>query len=712
MLTQNKYALYEVHVNGEERRLSDGEKPLWVQLNWGKDVREGRFLLKNEDEKTVRDPALGFTEKEEPANFKRKLSKREKKEKKKREAEQAKKGDSMAGKLYSEAPETSFTRSISNPEAVMRRRRQQKLEKKLAQMQSREGGPDSGGTLKIYGESLQPDVPYKTLLLSTADTTTSVIREAMEKYGLEKEDPEQFCLVEVLLPPGSLEYHGGSVGEERVLDEGECPLAIVMQHPKHRGHIIFQLRRRSADNKKRPKRVRAVSHDDLRKAHDHPATQADKLPYLIELNPRAHTEGIVTVTPTTRDAEVYVEQQRVFETTMLRHGMTIQFGRSHVYRFVDPRNTTTTPTALAFWMANASEVLHFFKQDLDVQPYGADSQELLAEAVQMAFHHLLFSQLFHFINMWLFNILVMEPQLQLCTRVWGFVSSVGWGELKPGLRNKAWSWLLTAICVESYRCDLRRILTFHLPFLLPEDGYSCDTIRGIPNGLPEFVTQLTNAGICHMVANNKASGSWTVYMGSQPPQEAPRSPQATSQKSSQCPSRKSRAAWDSALWLPLERVCRKEGSTSSLWYQAGAAALDGRLKAGDQLLEVDGKSLVGLSQDKPDIRPNDYENQPQVSPGSGHGGFQDINQNVKPGVGPNQQQLHPASHRPSDRSSVSSRASSNSARDTRPQSAYYDAQPPRDDYNFASRPKSEEVTANKLRDWQEKYDPQGQGYRW
>ena len=52
------------------------------------------------------------------------------------------------------------------------------------------------------------------------------------------------------------------------------------------GHIIFQLRRRSADYKRRSKRQRAVSHDDLRKAHDHPATQADKLPYLIELNPR------------------------------------------------------------------------------------------------------------------------------------------------------------------------------------------------------------------------------------------------------------------------------------------------------------------------------------------------------------------------------------------------------------------------------------------
>ena len=55
----------------------------------------------------------------------------------------------------------------------------------------------------------------------------------------------------------------------------------------------------------------------------------------------------------------------------------------------------------------------------------------------------------------------------------------------------------------------------HLPFLLPEDGYSCDTVRGIPNGLPEFVQQLTNAGICQMTANSRASGSWTVYMGQQ-----------------------------------------------------------------------------------------------------------------------------------------------------------------------------------------------------
>jgi len=51
---------------------------------------------------------------------------------------------SVAQQLYNELPESSFTRSISNPELVMRKRRQIKLEKKLQQICSNDGGPDSG----------------------------------------------------------------------------------------------------------------------------------------------------------------------------------------------------------------------------------------------------------------------------------------------------------------------------------------------------------------------------------------------------------------------------------------------------------------------------------------------------------------------------------------------------------------------------------------
>lgn len=55
----------------------------------------------------------------------------------------------------------------------------------------------SGGTLKIYGESLCRDVPYKTLLLSIRDCAQAVVREMLAKYGLDKTDPLHYCLVQV-----------------------------------------------------------------------------------------------------------------------------------------------------------------------------------------------------------------------------------------------------------------------------------------------------------------------------------------------------------------------------------------------------------------------------------------------------------------------------------------------------------------------------------
>lgn len=136
------------------------EKPLLVQLNWHKDDREGRFLLRRADEKST----LPAQQPPEESSFRRKLSKREKRNAKKENklrklkssehggdgGEETGKNGTVAEKLYTELPETSFTRSISNPEAVMRRRRQQKLERKLQLFRSKDGGPDTGGTLKVF----------------------------------------------------------------------------------------------------------------------------------------------------------------------------------------------------------------------------------------------------------------------------------------------------------------------------------------------------------------------------------------------------------------------------------------------------------------------------------------------------------------------------------------------------------------------------------
>ena len=144
----------------------------------------------------------------------------------------------------------------------MRRRRQQKLEKKLQQFRSRDGGtvarvlntysklsvsavslrffpftgPDTGGTLKIYGESLCKDVPYKTLLLSVSDPAVYVVEEMLEKYGLDRKEAGAFCLVQVTSLP-LIENGGHEVndGREYYLEDDECPLAILMNHPPSRG---------------------------------------------------------------------------------------------------------------------------------------------------------------------------------------------------------------------------------------------------------------------------------------------------------------------------------------------------------------------------------------------------------------------------------------------------------------------------------------------
>merc|ERR1719266_2667798 len=239
------------------------------------------------DEPTM---SISNTGKAEDPTFKRKLSKREKKELKKAEkaakaAEKANgdkdKDEGVADKLYTELPDTSFTRSISNPEAVMRRRRQQKLEKKLQQYRSKDGAPDTGGTLKIYGEALRKEVPYKTLLLSVQDTAGGVVREMVEKYGLPKSEAPHFCLVQSNLSmpedgaPGVVV--GGGTTREYILDDDDCPLNILMNHQASKGAVTFHVRRRPSEGGAGPRRRKKKSAE-----RDGPR---EGLPFLVELTP-------------------------------------------------------------------------------------------------------------------------------------------------------------------------------------------------------------------------------------------------------------------------------------------------------------------------------------------------------------------------------------------------------------------------------------------
>lgn len=981
MLSSPKYSLYEVHVSGEERRLDIDEKPLVVQLNWNKDDREGRFVLKNENDAVPPKKAQSNgPEKQEKEgviqNFKRTLSKKEKKEKKKREKEamrQASDKDDrpfqghdiensrLAAEVYKDMPETSFTRTISNPEVVMKRRRQQKLEKRMQEFRSSDGRPDSGGTLRIYADSLKPNIPYKTILLSTTDPADFAVAEALEKYGLEKENPKDYCIARVMLPPGA--QHSDDRGaKEIILDDEECPLQIFREWPGDKGILVFQLKRRPPDYmpKKTKKHVdgKPVKGKDGAEGSGYgSALPPEKLPYLVELSPDGsdsrdkpklyrlqlsvtevgtekfddnsiqlfgsgiqphhcdltNMDGVVTVTPRSMDAETYVEGLRISETTMLQSGMKVQFGASHVFKFVDPsqdhalakrpveggltvkgprqkpgivqettfdlggdvhsgaalptsKSTTrldsdrgpsasspaergmvkpmvrvehqdfrrqesrtqdapgpevtlpasiefressedsflsaiinytnsstvhfklsptyvlymacryvlssqyrpdVSPTerthkviaivnkmvsmmegviqevdqvdqkqkniagALAFWMANASELLNFIKQDRDLSRITLDAQDVLAHLVQMAFKYLvhclqselnnympaflddpeenslqrpkiddvlhtltgamcllrrcrvnaaltiqLFSQLFHFINMWLFNRLVTDPESGLCSHYWGAIirQQLGhveaWAE-KQGLELAADCHLsrivqattlltmdkyapddipnINSTCfklnslqlqalLQNYHCapdepfiptdlienvvavaentadelarsdgrevQLEEDPDLQLPFLLPEDGYSCDVVRNIPSGLQEFLDPLCQRGFCRLVPHARSPGTWTIHFEgadyeshllhentdlAQPLRKEPEVITVTLKKQN---------------GMGLSIVAAKGAGQDKLGIyvksvvKGGAADVDGRLAAGDQLLSVDGRSLVGLSQER------------------------------------------------------------------------------------------------------------------
>lgn len=51
--------------------------------------------------------------------------------------------------------------------------------------------------MKVFGDVLNPSVPYKTFLLSVNDTAEWVVKQLLDKYGVKHEDPMQFCLIQV-----------------------------------------------------------------------------------------------------------------------------------------------------------------------------------------------------------------------------------------------------------------------------------------------------------------------------------------------------------------------------------------------------------------------------------------------------------------------------------------------------------------------------------
>ena len=49
----------------------------------------------------------------------------------------------------------------------------------------------------MFGETLKPDILYKTLFMNNQDTVAFAVKETLHKYDLSGEDPDNYCLVQV-----------------------------------------------------------------------------------------------------------------------------------------------------------------------------------------------------------------------------------------------------------------------------------------------------------------------------------------------------------------------------------------------------------------------------------------------------------------------------------------------------------------------------------
>lgn len=119
-----------------------------------------------------------------------------------------------------------------------------------------------GGTLRIFGETLNKDVPYKTLLLSTRETAASVVQEILEKYGRDKGEAQLYCLVQVVVPHGlsdtnaTSDLNSNAGIREVILDDDDYPLAIEKQHLRSSGTLSFHIKKRPPDYQPRKKKKR------------------------------------------------------------------------------------------------------------------------------------------------------------------------------------------------------------------------------------------------------------------------------------------------------------------------------------------------------------------------------------------------------------------------------------------------------------------------
>ncbi|KAG5265812.1 hypothetical protein AALO_G00246660 [Alosa alosa] len=622
-LKVDSFSLYEVHINKEERQLELNEKPLLVQLSWIQNNCEGRFVLRNtktlpQNTEEVKKEKTGVIQ-----NFKRTLSKKDKKR----------------------------DNSVGHNDNKNGKENGQNVKKSTCQQQA---SPSKTPNSDVHGK--KSGGPQ-----NKASGSQGPCRS--ERAGQAPQNKDNCPSTQTL--PVSIKLADNH--EEAFLVAIVSYTSSTVHFPLSPAYAFYLVTRSLIGG----------THDSMH----HIATITNKMVAMID---------------------TVIEKHR------------------------------TIAVSLAFWMANASELLNFLRQDRDLNPLTRPTQKTLAQLVHHSFRYLsqrlqkdlekhmpsfltdakdqttkssaiegvlnclvramsllrrcrvnaafsiqLFSQLLHFISGWLVNWLLgsgptlrghhRRSPLWLDTMRQRLALVSAWAE-RQGLELAAdchLSLVMQAITLLSMNAqtmqDTKRVheacfklnslqirtltanmptiprgmidnlvsmaeittdnvlkregweirlevdVDLHLPFLLPEDGYTCDSMQGIPHGFRDFLEPICHKGLCSLMFQPLSSGTWTVFFS--------RTDSVSSDTSNLCHETNSTDLMKPdvmmiALKKPLHRglglsiVAAKGSGQNKLGIfiksivRGGAAHVDGRLTTGDQLLSVNGQSLVGLSQEK------------------------------------------------------------------------------------------------------------------
>jgi len=412
MLEMPEYALFEIHEFGE-RRLGPEEKPLLVQLNWHKDDRDGRFLLRS----LTPEPCTNM--KPENRGFQRSLSVRMKKMFSKQEKVKDRGRNSPNPKIVRKLSVSSsdsvpgLKRSMTNPDSVIERRRLQRpmpapsplvINNNFSQEQNE--SPNSAILVKIHSELPNRNIPLLVIRLSPGDTSDKVLHHVIQKYGL---PPHLFKDYHLVVQSGIT---------EQILGDKEYPYSYLFNN----SIASLALRRRPSlyGNYSDHGSISTMSSNGGRPSQWSPGFSGHDIPTGAITHGQEILPGVLEFTDTTEDElldSIITHLDPSLVTFKLAPAyilyMATRFRASTLYRpDIVPevravrlteilikisrmlRQVTTLapinnhPPSLAFWLSNTTEFRHFLASDKHIHSYATEALVILSESVKTTFDQL------------------------------------------------------------------------------------------------------------------------------------------------------------------------------------------------------------------------------------------------------------------------------------------------------------------------------------